>query len=331
MGFQSSISIGAENDPSRKHVMKFRVPPEIIASLPNSPGVYLFYGPQEELLYVGKSKAVRTRVRSHFSAAEERWLCRKVHRVEVRRTAGELGALLLESQLIKELRPFHNVAQRSRRRIIVARRVLSKQGYIVVNLDAVDYLEVRESEPILGVFKHRTQAKEFLDMIAKSHRLCPKLLKLEVTRGYCFSYHLHQCDGACMGEEDAARYNARVEDAFEARRIKAWPYESAVAIEERVSDGSHREVFLLDNWCLIGGVRSSDGAFEKMVQTPRRFDYDSYKILYSYMTDPQNQNAIKPLTRQQFADFQRDGLRSLAANTIAPSIPTRKRSKSNGD
>ncbi len=306
--------------------MKFRVPPEIIASLPDSPGVYLFYGLQEELLYVGKSKAVRTRVRSHFSAAEERWLCRKVYRVEVRRTAGELGALLLESQLIKELRPFYNVAQRMRRRIIVARRVINKQGYIVVSLDAVDYLEARESEPILGVFKHRTQAKEFLDMIAKSHRLCPKLLKLEVTRGYCFSYHLHQCDGACMGEEDAERYNARVEEAFEARRVKAWPYGGAVAIEERGSDGSHREVFLVDNWCLIGGVRSSNGSFEKNVQSPRRFDYDSYKILYSYMTDPHNQKSITQLSRQQFLDFQRGGLHSVIIKTSHGSLSSRKRS-----
>lgn len=305
--------------------MKFHVSSDILASLPESPGVYLFYGSQEELLYVGKSKAVRTRVRSHFSAAEERWLCRKVHRIEVRRTAGELGALLLESQLIKELRPFYNRAQRMRRRIIVARRVMNKQGYIVVNLDAVDYLEVRESEPILGVFKHRTQAKEFLDMIAKTHRLCPKLLKLEVTRGYCFSYHLHQCDGACMGEEDVDKYNARVEEAFEARRIKAWPYEGAVVIEERGSNGGHREVFLLDNWCLIGGVRSSHGTFEKIVQTPRRFDYDSYKILYSYMSDPQNQKSIAPLTRQQFADFQRNGLRSLAVKNFPGSLTKKKR------
>jgi DNA polymerase-3 subunit epsilon len=305
--------------------MKFHVSSEILASLPDSPGVYLFYGSQEELLYVGKSKAVRTRVRSHFSASEERWLCRKVHRVEVRRTAGELGALLLESQLIKEMRPFYNRAQRQRRRLIVARRVLNKQGYIVVNLDAVDYLEVREAEPILGVFKHRTQAKEFLDMIAKSHRLCPKLLRLEVTRGYCFSYHLHQCGGACMGEEDVEKYNARVEEAFDARRIKAWPYESAVAIEEHVSDGSHREVFLIDNWCLIGGVRSADGAFEKSAQTPRRFDYDSYKILYSYMTDPRNENAITTLSRQQFVDFQRDGLHCATAKPPPFSFSTRNR------
>jgi DNA polymerase III subunit epsilon len=289
--------------------MRYHVSSEILASLPGKPGVYLFYGQEGELLYVGKSKSVRTRVRSHFSASEERWLCRKVHRVEVRRTAGELGALLLESQLIKELQPFYNRAQRQRRRLIVARRALNKQGYIVINLDAVDYLEVRESEPILGVFKSRTQAKEFLDTVAHTYRLCPKLLRLEQSRGYCFAYHLHQCDGACMGEEDRETYNARVEKAFEARRIIAWPYESAIAIEEKISDGSHREIFLLNNWCLVGGIRSADGAFEKIVESKRRFDYDSYKILYSYIADPKNQKSITPLTPQQFTDIQRNGLR----------------------
>jgi hypothetical protein len=130
-----------------------------------------------------------------------------------------------------------------------------------------------------------------------------------------------------MGEEDPAKYNQRVEEAFEARRIKSWPYESAVTIEERVSDGSHREVFLLDNWCLIGGVRSSNGAFEKLVQTPRRFDYDSYKIIYSYMADPKNQESVTPLTQKQFADFQRDGLRSLTPSIQPPPPPSKKRSK----
>jgi DNA polymerase III subunit epsilon len=308
--------------------MKFHVSSEILSSLPDTPGVYLFFGQENELLYVGKSKTVRTRVRSHFSAADERWLCRRVYRVEVRRTAGELGALLLESQLIKELQPFYNRAQRVRRRIIVARRVLNKQGYVVVNLDAVDYLEVREAEPILGVFKHRTQAKEFMDTIAKSHRLCPKLLRLEVSRGYCFAYHLHQCDGACMGEEDPEHYNARVEEAFEARRIRSWPYESAITIEERGADGTHKEVFLLDNWCLIGGIRSTEGSFEKMVQTPRRFDYDSYKIIYSYMADPKNRETITLLTKKQFADFQHGGARSIASvplpSTSAPRKPPKR-------
>lgn len=201
--------------------MKFHIAAEVIAALPDTPGVYLFYGALEELLYVGKSKTIRTRVRSHFSAPEERWLCRRVRRVIARETAGELGALLLESQLIKELRPMYNVAARRRRRIVIARKTMNNQGYAVVTLEPVDYLEVKENEPVLGVFKHKTQAKEYLAMIAKTHRLCPKLLRLETARHYCFSYHLGQCDGACMGEEiqpNTMRASTRHSTPGESRR-----------------------------------------------------------------------------------------------------------------
>jgi DNA polymerase-3 subunit epsilon len=268
--------------------------------------VYLFYGPLDELLYVGKSKAIRTRVRSHFSSADERWLCRKVTRVEVRETAGELGALLLESQLIKELRPMFNVASRQRRRIIIARPSTNAQGYTVVNLDAVDSLDVKKTEPILGVFKHKTQAKEYLDLIAKTHRLCPKLLRLEVARGYCFSYHLGQCGGACMGEEDPEQYNARVEEAFEARRIKAWPYDGGVVVEERSKKNSQREFFLIDNWCLVTSFKSVGEESEKSARVQHRFDYDSYKILLSYVMDPQNHESIRPYSRREFDRLRRN-------------------------
>jgi DNA polymerase-3 subunit epsilon len=289
--------------------MKYHLAADTVSALPDSPGVYLFYGSLGELLYVGKSKTIRTRVRSHFSSPEERRLCRKVYRIESRETAGELGALLLESQLIKELRPLHNVASRRRRRIIVARRSTNPHGYAVVNLEAVDYLDVKETEPILGAFKHKTQAKEYLALIAKSHRLCPKLLRLEVARRYCFSYHLGQCGGACMGDEDVAGYNARVEAAFKARRIKAWPYEAGVTVEERSPHGSQREVFLIDNWCLVASFNSADDGFEKNLHTQHRFDYDSYKILYSYLSDPQNLKAITPYGRKEFDDFRRNGIR----------------------
>jgi DNA polymerase-3 subunit epsilon len=288
--------------------VKNRLSPETISALPDSPGVYLFYGPLEELLYVGKSKSIRTRVRSHFVARDERWLCRKVCRVEVRETAGELGALLLESKLIKELRPMFNVASRRRRRIIIARRSINAGGYYVVNLEAIDYLEVDKAGPILGVFKHTTQAKEYLAAIAKLHRLCPKLLRLEMASGYCFSYHLGQCNGACMNEEDPAAYNDRLECAFEARRIKAWPYEAGIIIEESSTKGALRESFLIDNWCLVGGFRSSGDSVEQIVEAHHRFDYDSYKILYSYLTDPQNKSSIRTVTREKFDKMRRSGL-----------------------
>ena len=249
-------------------------------------------------MYVGKSKNIRARVRSHFAAKDERWLTKRIRRIESRETAGELGALLLESQLIKELRPMYNVRSRQPRRIIIARRVENEQGYATVKLQPVDYIDLKPDAPILGIFKHTKQAKEFLDTISKTHRLCSKLLRLEQSQGCCFPYHLGQCDGACIGEEDPAAYNERVDAAFEARRIIAWPYNGPVVIEEVSKNKKLREVFIIDNWCLIGSEQSA------VISSPRRFDYDSYKILYSYMMEEGN----KVNLRNEMASIPRKSL-----------------------
>jgi DNA polymerase III subunit epsilon len=259
----------------------------VVSSLPTTPGVYLFYGEDDILMYVGKSKSIRARVRSHFAAKDERWLTKSIRRIETHETAGELGALLLESQLIKELRPMYNVRSRQPRRIIVARRVENDQGYATVKLQPVDYIDLIPDAPILGIFKHTKQAKEFLDTISKTHRLCSKLLRLEQSHGCCFPYHLGQCDGACIGEEDPAAYNERVDAAFEARRIIAWPYSGPVTIEEVSKNKKLREVFVIDNWCLIGSEQSA------VLTSHRRFDYDSYKILFSYMMEEGNKKNIR--------------------------------------
>jgi DNA polymerase-3 subunit epsilon len=265
-----------------------------ISTLPTASGVYLFYGAEDVLMYVGKSKTIRARVRSHFAARDERWLTKRIRRIEARETAGELGALLLESRFIKELRPMYNVRSRQPRRIIIARRVDNEQGYATVKLEAVDYLDIKPDAPILGIFKHKTQAKEFLDTISKTHRLCSKLLRLETSRGCCFPYHLGLCDGACIGEEDPAAYNVRVDAAFEARRIIAWPFDGPVILEEISKDKKLCEVFVIDNWCLIGaGKRNSHAGKSSGSSSPHRFDYDSYKLLYSYVMEEENKVKIQ--------------------------------------
>jgi DNA polymerase III subunit epsilon len=277
--------------------MKSALHKKSLASFPGAPGVYLFYGAEDMLLYVGKSKMLRGRIRSHFAAQDERWLTKRIQRIEVRETAGELGALLLESRLIKELHPMYNVRSRQPRRIIIARRTDNEQGYATVKLEAVDYLDLKPDSPILGIFKHKTQAKEFLDAVAETHRLCPKLLRLENSYGYCFSYHLGRCGGACMGEEDVPAYNARVEAAFEARRIIAWPFDGAVTIEEISKDTTLHETFIIDNWCLIPSNHDDGHDMRKSASSqkssPHRFDYDSYKILYSYVMEEGNRIKIQ--------------------------------------
>ncbi len=267
------------------------------SSLPEAPGVYLFYGNAGDLLYVGKSRSIRTRVRSHFAERKERGMCRRIRHVEARVTAGELGALLLESQLIKELQPAYNKRSRQKHRIIVARESFTSQGYLAVALEAISQIDPADTEPILGVFKTTTQAKEFLASTTKSHRLCAKLLGLEQTSRFCFSYHLHQCNGACMGLEAPASYNVRVEQAFEERRIKAWPFDGAVIIEEKNDDRG--EVFVVDNWCLLYSFTFSLQSPTLNVRGLHRFDYDSYKILAGYVYDQANTHRIRQAGKEE--------------------------------
>jgi DNA polymerase-3 subunit epsilon len=274
-----------------------------IHQLPELPGVYLFYGTAGELLYVGKSRSIRTRVRSHFSSREERRMCAQVRHIEARQTSGELGALLLESQLIKELRPLWNIRSREKRRIIVAYAQTTDDGYTGISLEAVSQIQPSQAEPIMGIFKTKQQAKEYLATIAKTHHLCRKLLGLEQTSRSCFGYHLRQCHGACLGIEPPALYNKRVEQAFEERRIKAWPFEGAVIIEEKSE--CMGEVFVVDNWCLLYSFTFSEANHRLSVRGLHRFDYDSYRILAGYVFDESHKHTIRSAGKEEVEELLR--------------------------
>jgi DNA polymerase-3 subunit epsilon len=270
---------------------------EAIDALPETPGVYLFYGKQNEILYVGKSICIRDRVLSHFSgdhrSSREMEIAQQVHRIESRQTTGELGALLLESQLIKELRPMYNIAARKHKDLILARRVVTKDGYASIELEKSHDIEIDIEAPVMAIFKNIKQAKEYLAKITREFQLCQKLLGLQQTSSYCFAYHLHQCNGACVGEEQADAYNARVADAFAERRIKAWPFTGGVVIEERDPATNEGEAFLIDNWCLLASYKFSELGQAELFKGVHRFDYDAYKILSRYVHNPKNRRNIK--------------------------------------
>ncbi len=97
-----------------------------------------------------------------------------------------------------------------------------------------------------------------------------------------------------MGEEDPILYNERVDAAFEARRIIAWPFAGPITIEEVSKDKHLREEFVIDNWCLIAGSRKSNRFKQnENSSTPHRFDYDTYKLLYCYIMDEANKTRIQ--------------------------------------
>ena len=91
-----------------------------IHTIPETYGVYLFHG-ESALLYVGKSVSLRSRIFNHFQGdyrpTKEMRIAQEIRRVEYRITSGELGALLLESRLIKEYQPIHNRQIRRERQL----------------------------------------------------------------------------------------------------------------------------------------------------------------------------------------------------------------------
>lgn len=82
-----------------------------LEALPKLPGVYQFHGDSDTMpLYIGKSVNLRSRVLSHLRTPEEAAMLRQSRRITWQRTAGELGALLLEARLIKEQQPLFRPA-----------------------------------------------------------------------------------------------------------------------------------------------------------------------------------------------------------------------------
>jgi len=276
-----------------------------IRKLPDSSGVYLFYDKDGALMYVGKSKTLRKRVRSHFSSPEEIRMCRRIANIEIRKTVGELGALLLESRLIKELRPEYNRLARHKRRIIIARRALTAGGYAAVALQPTSRIDPVTFQTILGIFKTKIQAKDFLASSAKTHRLCLNLLGLEQSKRSCFSFHLHQCNGACMGLEPPDLYNPRVDAAFAERRIKAWPFPGAVIIEEKGEAEGTTEVFVVDNWCLLYSFTYSTAQPSLRVRGIHHFDYDSYRILAGYIFSDRKLESVRPAGKHEIQTLLR--------------------------
>ena len=139
---------------------------DILDSLPDCPGVYIFYGDNDTPLYIGKSVNIRDRVLSHFSSdhisGKEMKLSREVKRIETLKTAGELGALLLESSLVKKLQPIYNRTLRINKKLIALKKKINPDGFNSVEIVNLSEIDFNELENIIAVFKSEKNLKDTL-------------------------------------------------------------------------------------------------------------------------------------------------------------------------
>ena len=271
------------------------IPPHIdekhIASLPETPGVYIFRDEQHAPLYIGKSIHLRSRVMSHFrdQSSKEVKIAQHTHHIDTINTSSELAALILESQLIKEMKPLYNrLLRRTKRYSILLRSPTSE--YATVSLQTGTLSETSALDAVYGVYENKTKAKKRIDDITRTFNLCPKLMGLEKTNRACFSHTLGKCYGACVGKEAADDYNRRFETALERARLESWPYQSAIAIPTN----DRGDGVVIDNWIVKGFYTHNDP--ESLDSYRHTFNVDEYKILRRFIRE--NTDAIIPLSRQ---------------------------------
>jgi len=275
----------------------------LFKDLPTGPGVYIFEDDERRPLYVGKSINIRKRVLQHFGNdhrdTKEFKIAQTVHHIRTEQTSGELSALLLESRLVKELQPLYNRQLRRVSKLVVARQTENEAGYHGVILEEAAMDDITAANDILATFPRRGRAKEALEEMVKTHRLCPKLLGLEKASSACFLYQLHKCDGACVEAEPAAQYNLRLDQAFARRRLQAWPYNGPVLVQEDAA-AENLTGIVVDQWCLLAELTQEEYCEPKIVTHKQAFDLDTYKILQQFLSNKVRGLKVQPLTWQQF-------------------------------
>ncbi len=276
------------------------LPDTVFDNIPEGPGVYLFYGDRDVPLYVGKSISLRTRVMSHFSGdhrvAKDMRIAAEVKRMDWIETAGELGALIEEARLVKQLAPVHNRLLR-RAGELCAWHWDSRAHTTAPHLVSARDLAGSDFRDLYGLFRSRRTAIETLRELAAEHELCHKLLGLEKREGPCFAWQIKRCRGVCAGRETPAAHALRLAAAFAKLRIRAWPFPGRIAVRETAADGERSELHVLDQWCHLGTVRSEAELHELQDHTAQPlFDLDTYKILNRFLLGGKKRPDIIPLT-----------------------------------
>ena len=271
------MHIPARRRPEFDEARIYEYPEHLRSSLegmPAAPGVYIFHAAEGELpLYIGKSINLRARILSHFRSEDEARMLRQTVRISYIRTAGEIGALLLEAQLIKQQQPLFNQKLR-RNRQLCALQMTQDVPEIVYSRD----IDFASTPDIFGLYGSRHSALEALRDLADMHKLCYGALGLEkLKKGRaCFRSMLHKCAGVCHGAETSEQHQVRLREALEGLRVVTWPHLGAVGIEEKWQD--MRQIHVINNWCYLGSATTLATA-RKLTTVATGFDADGYKIL----------------------------------------------------
>lgn len=258
--------------------------PDDLKKIPDEAGVYYFYNDRNELIYIGKSKNLHSRILSHFrntSTKKAIDMRDSIASFDYKLTGCELIALLKESFEIKQNKPKYNRAQR---------RAYSAYG-LYYYTDSVGYLrfeiarhQSNQNNSICS-FSSGKAGTEYLQGLVEKHNLCQKLCGLYKTNGSCFHHEIMECKGACLGKEIPEKYNNRALRIIEMHRFK---HNSFYIIEKGRND-EELAIIMIENgkYNGYGYIEKIDysGNIDILSDSIQHYidDSDVQKILKSYL------------------------------------------------
>lgn len=184
-------------------------------SVPDAPGIYYFLNRKNEIIYVGKAKSLRERMKSYFSVSAQKKpkkIIKQASRLKVEITNSELTALLLEAELIKKINPKHNTQLKSYGNKYFLR---INRTHKVPDLEITNYFDF-DGNDYFGLFTTKKKTKLLFDVLIKTFavRECDEK-EFNKGRG-CFLKDIERCTAPCLTDpENMTRYKEELEHIYE--------------------------------------------------------------------------------------------------------------------
>jgi len=191
------------------------ITPEKVASLPSRPGVYLMRDDKGKVIYVGKAKDLRARVRAYFHSPDGRcqveFLVRRVADIETLVTSSDKEALILENNLIKQYKPRYNIRLKDDKSYLSIKVTTQHAWPRIFTTRKI----VKDGNRYFGPFSSAVAARETLDIVEKHFLLrnCTEHNFKNRSRP-CLQYQIKRCLAPCVLPVSQSDYRERVRQAI---------------------------------------------------------------------------------------------------------------------
>jgi DNA polymerase III subunit epsilon len=186
---------------------------EEVSYLPDAPGVYYFLNSKNEIIYIGKAKSLKERVRNYFSPAAPRKtkkIISQARNLKIQITNSELTALLTEAEMIKLINPKHNTQLKRYGNKYFLRVLLSHPFPALEITNFFDF----DGNDYFGLFISRSKAETIFEILQKTFALRECSEKEFDKKRRCFLADIERCTAPCI-DHDRELYFMELERVYE--------------------------------------------------------------------------------------------------------------------